>query len=92
MANDSSPYVITRYYNDDNSDMMVVDGTYNQDNTFTLAFYYGRAPLTETDFSKLDGIGGYTFPITDEEWNTLTQLINNARGSKLPIIKVVIPK
>lgn len=69
--------------------MMVVDGTYNQDNTFTLAFYYGRAPLTEEDWLNLDGIGGATFPITDAEWNNLVPLINNARGSKIPRIDVV---
>lgn len=88
VANDESPYVITRYYDEDNSDMMVVDGSYNQDNTFTLQYYYGRAPLTDLDFETLDGKGGYTFPITDAEWNALIPLINNARGSKIPRIDV----
>lgn len=88
VANDASPYVITRYYDDNNSDMMVVDGSYNQDNTFTLQYYYGAAPLTQLDFEKLDGKGGYTFPITGAEWAALTPLIDNARGSKIPRIDV----
>lgn len=89
VANDLTPYVITSNNNTNEPDMMVVDGSYNQDNTFTLQLYYGRAPLTELDFETLDGIGGMTFPITDAEWNALTPLINNARGAKIPRIDVV---
>lgn len=89
VANDLTPYVITSNNNTNEPDMMVVDGSYNQDNTFTLQLYYGRAPLTQLDFETLDGIGGMTFPITDAEWNALTPLINNARGAKVPRIDVV---
>lgn len=89
VANDLTPYVITQNTTSSEPDMMVVDGSYNQDNTFTLQLYYGRAPLTQLDFETLDGIGGMTFPITDAEWNTLTPLINNARGAKIPRIDVV---
>ena len=89
VANDATPYVITRYYDEDNSDMMDLYGDYNQDNTFTLQSYEGRVPLTQGDWLELDGIGGMTFPITDAEWNALTPLINNARGSRIPRIDVV---
>ena len=89
VANDLTPHVITMNTSSSDPDMMVVDGSYNQDNTFTLQLYYGRAPLTTLDFETLDGIGGMTFPITDAEWNTLTPLINNARGAKIPRIDVV---
>lgn len=89
VANDATPYVITRYYDPINSDMMVVDGSYNQDNTFTLMFYYGAAPLTQTDFEEFDAVGGMKFPITGAEWAALTPLIDNARGAKIPRIDVV---
>ena len=89
VANDLTPYCITSADNEDHIDMMVVDGSYNQDNTFTLQLYYGQAPLTQLDWETLDGIGGMTFPITEAEWNTLTPLINNARGAKIPRIDVV---
>ena len=91
VANDSSPYVITRYYDEEHSDMMDLFGDYNQDNTFTLQSYEGRVPLTQADWEELEGIDGMTYPITDSEMNTLAPLINNARGSKIPRIDVVAP-
>ncbi len=89
VANDLTPYAITSADNEDHIDMMDLFGDYNQDNTFTLQSYEGRVPLTQADWEELDGVGGMTFPITDAEWNTLTPLINNARGSRIPRIDVV---
>lgn len=88
VANDLTPYVITQNTTSSEPDMMVVDGSYNQDDTFTLQLYYGRAPLTQNDWDTFDGIDGMTFPITESEWNTLTPLINNARGATIPRIDV----
>lgn len=88
VANDATPYAITSADNEDHIDMIDLFGDYNQGNTFTIRSYKGRIPMIQTDWEQLDGIGGMTFPITDAEWNTLTPLINNAGGSRIPRIDV----
>ena len=85
VANDDSPYLITRYYSDEESEYMELQGSYNQDETYTLQRYKGRKQLTDDEFEHLDGSGGYTFPISESEWQTLIGLVNNAVGAKLPI-------
>ena len=85
-ANDASAYLITRYYSEDESEYMELQGNYNQDETFTLQQYKSRTQLTEDDFQYLDGSGGFTFPISESEWQTLRGLVNNASGVNLPIV------
>ncbi len=84
-ANDASPYLITRYYSDEESEYMELQGNYNQDETYTLQQYKGRKQLTDDEFEHLDGSGGYTFPISESEWQTLIGLVNNAVGAKIPV-------
>lgn len=88
VANDLTPYAITSNTTLSDADTMEVTGSYNQDDTFTLQRYSGRAQLTQNDWEIFDGIDGMTFPITDAEWNALTPLINNARGVTIPRIDV----
>lgn len=85
-ANDASPHVITRYYSEEESEYMELQGSYNQDETYTLQQYKSRTQLTEDDFQYLDGSGGFTFPISESEWQTLRGLVNNASGVNLPIV------
>lgn len=84
-ANDASPHVITRYFSEEDSKYMELQGSYNQDETFTMQRYKSRTQLTDDDFTYLDSSGGFTFPISDAEWQNLTRLVNNAGGSTLPL-------
>lgn len=84
-ANDASPYLITHYHSDDHSEYMELQGSYNQDETFTLERFKSRRQLTDDEFEYLDGSGGYTFPISESEFQTLIRLVNNAAGANLPL-------
>ena len=64
---------------------MELQGSYNQDETFTMQRYKSRTQLTDNDFEYLDSSDGFTFPISDAEWQNLTRLVNNAGGSTLPL-------
>lgn len=85
-ANDASAYAITRYYSENESEYMELQGSYNQDETFTLQRYKSRTQFTEADFQYLDGSGGFTFPVSESEWQTLIGLVNNAVGVNLPLV------
>lgn len=84
-ANDASPHVITREYSENASAYMELQGSYNQDETYTLQQYKSKTPLTESDEEYLEASGGFTFPISESEWQTLRGLVNNASGVNLPI-------
>lgn len=85
-ANDASAYTITRYYSENESEYMELQGSYNQDETFTLQRYKSRTQFTEVDFEYLDGSGGFTFPISESEWQTIIGLVNNAVDVNLPCV------
>lgn len=90
VANDETPYAITGFYDQTHTALMAVNGSYNQDDTFTLRSYYGKRQLTDEDWEQFDGIDGAAFPITDAEWTHLAELINDARGVTLPRIDVYV--
>ena len=85
-ANDASPYLITRYHSDEDSEYMELQGSCNQDETFTLERFKSRRQLTDYEFEYLDGSGGYTFPISESEFQTLIGLVNNAVGVNMPLV------
>lgn len=84
-ANDASPYVITRQFSENDAEYLELQGSYNQDESFTLQRYKSRTQFTEADFEYLDGSGGYIMPVTETEWNALIPLINDAAGVNLPL-------
>lgn len=65
---------------------MELQGSYNQDETYTLQQYKSKTSLTEDDVEYLDASDGFTFPISESEWQTLRGLVNNAAGVNLPIV------
>lgn len=85
-ANDASPHVITREYSESASAYMELQGSYNQDETYTLQQYKSKTPLTEDDEEYLEASGGFLFPTSESEWQTLRGLVNNAAGVNLPIV------
>lgn len=85
-ANDASPYVITRKISEIDAGYMELQGSYKQDETYTLQRYKGRTQLTEEDLQYLDGSGGFTFPISVIEWQALIRLVNDAAGANLPLV------
>lgn len=85
-ANDASAYVITREYAENAAAYMELLGSYNQDETFTIQSYKSKTPLTEDDSDYLDASDGFTFPISESEWQSLKTLVNNAASAKLPIV------
>ena len=84
-ANDASAYVITREISKIDKGYMELQGSYNQDDTYTLQRYKGRTPLTEEDLQYLDGSDGFILPISAIEWQALIGLVNDASGANLPI-------
>ena len=87
-ANDATLYLITRNYSERETDYMELQGSYNQDETFTLQRYKGGMRLTDEDFEYLDASGGFTFPVSDGELQTLIGLVNNAAGVNFPLVIV----
>lgn len=85
-VNDASAYVITRQISENDADYLELQGSYNQDETYTLQRYKSRTQFTEADFEYLDGSGGFIFPVTETEWNALIPLINDAAGVNLPLV------
>lgn len=84
-ANDVSPWVITRYYSEENSEFMALQGTVGE-KTFTIQQYKNNPQLTEADFKMLESIDGFVFPVSESEWQTLIGLVNNAAGATLPLL------
>lgn len=85
-ANDASAHVITRYYSEENSEFMELAGSYNQDETFTMQQYSSSTQMTVADYEYLDASGGFLFPISAAEWQTLITLVNNAGGVTMPLV------
>ena len=85
-ANDASIYVITREISVIDAGYMELQGSYNQDKSYTLQRYKGRTQLTEEDLQYLDASDAFKFPISAIEWQALIGLVNNAVGVKLPIV------
>lgn len=84
-ANDASPYVITRYYSEENSEFMALQGTVTN-NTFTIQRYKNNPQLTDADFELLEASDGFVYPVSESEWQTLIGLVNNAAGATLPLL------
>lgn len=84
-ANDASPWLITRYYSEDNSEYMALQGEVNQE-TFTIERYKNNVQLTDAGFEFLESSDGFVFPVSESEWQTLIGLVNNAVGVTLPLL------
>lgn len=85
VANDASPYIITRELQDD-IQFLNCPGQEQGQSRWKLNGIALDSVLLDSDWLPVEGAGGYTFEVTTRDFQDLAALIRPCAGTTLPLL------